>query len=90
MKPIRITDYCDGRLVARKLDRKAVEKIIRSPEQIVPDADDPNRQIHQSRFCDDQGREKLLRIVVEENKDEIVVVTVYPVSQFKRYWKGAT
>ena len=88
MKPIRITDYCDGRIVARKLNRAQVEKVIRSPEQIVPDDDDPNRQIHQSRFFDDQGREKLLRIVVVENKDEIVAVTVYPVSQFKRYWKG--
>ena len=89
MKPIRITDYCDGRIVARKLNHELVEKVIRSPEQIVPDDDDPNRQIHQSRFSDADGREKLLRIVVEENKDEIVAVTVYPVSQFKRYWKGA-
>ncbi|MGO9478452.1 MAG: hypothetical protein ACLP7I_10970 [Limisphaerales bacterium] len=55
----------------------------------MPDADDPNRRIHQSRFRDDKGVEKLLRIVVEENKDEIVAVTVYPVSQFKRYWKSA-
>jgi uncharacterized protein YuzE len=47
--------------------------VIRSPEQIVPDADDPNRQIRQSRFRDDQGREKLLRIVVEENKAGDVV-----------------
>ena len=89
MKPIRITGYCDGRIIARKLDRHLVEKVIRSPEQIVPDADGPNRQIHQSRFRDDQGVEKLLRIVVEENKAEIVAVTVYPVSQFKRYWKSA-
>lgn len=88
MKPIRITDYCVGRIVARKLERKLVEEVIRSPEQIVPDADDPNRQIHQSRFRDEKGLEKLLRIVVEENKTEIVAVTVYPVSQFKRYWKG--
>ena len=90
MKRIRITDYCNGRIIARKLDRKLVETVIRSPEQIVPDADDSKRQIHQSRFRDDKGVEKLLRIVVEENKAEIVAVTVYPVSQFKRYWKGAT
>ena len=89
MKPIRITSYCDGRIVARGLDRKLVEQVIRSPEQIVPDDDDPKRQIHQSRFRDAKGDEKLLRIVVEENEDEIVAVTVYPVSQFMRYWKGA-
>jgi hypothetical protein len=89
MKSIRITDYCEGRIIARKLNRNLVEKAIRSPEQIVPDTDDPNRQIHQSRFRDDQGVEKLLRVVVKENKAEIVAVTVYPVSQFKRYWKVA-
>lgn len=89
MKPIRITGYCAGRIAARKLKRDLVERIIRSPEQIVPDEDDPNRQIYQSRFHDQSGGQKLLRIVVEENEDEIVAVTVYPVSQFKRYWKGA-
>jgi hypothetical protein len=89
MKPIRITGYCEGRIAARKLNRELVEKVIRSPEQIVPDEDDPNREIYQSRFRDDSGRQKLLRVVVEENEGEIVAVTVYPVSQFKRYWKGA-
>ena len=54
VKPIRITDYCDSRIIARKLDRKLVEKVIRSPDKIVLDADDPNRQIHQNRFLDDQ------------------------------------
>jgi hypothetical protein len=90
LKPIRITDYCEGRIVARKLDCALVEQVIRSPEQVVPDEDDPNRQIHQSRFRDVKGVEKLLRIVVEENKDEIVAVTVYSASKFKRYWKGAS
>jgi hypothetical protein len=89
MKPVRITNYCEGRIIARKLDRNLVEQVVRSPEQVVPDDDDPNRQIRQSRFRDGQGREKLLRVVVEENEDETVAVTVYPVSQFKRYWKGA-
>ncbi len=33
-------------------------------------------------------REMLLRIVVEESTAEIVVVTVYKSSQFRRYMKG--
>jgi hypothetical protein len=90
LKPIRITDYCEGRIVARKLERKLVEQVIRSPEQVMPDDDDPNRQIHQSRFRDEKGAEKLLRIVVEKNESEIVAVTVYSASQFKRYWKAAS
>jgi hypothetical protein len=42
-----------------------VEAVIRSPEQIVPDADDPKREIYQSRFRDLKDKQKLLRIVVE-------------------------
>ncbi len=89
MKPIRVTNHCEGRIVARELDRELVEKVIRSPEQIVPDADDPKRQIHQSCFLDSKGKEKLLRVVVEEKEAEIIAVTVYPVSQIRRYWKDA-
>jgi hypothetical protein len=65
MKPIRITGYCDGRIAARRLDRQLVEAVIRSPEQIVPDADDPKREIYQSRFRDLKDKQKLLRIVDE-------------------------
>ena len=89
MKLIRITGYCDGRIAVRKLNRQLVEAVIRSPEQIVPDADDPKRKIYQSRFRDVKGKHKLLRIVVEENEDEPVAVTAYPTSQLGRYWKGA-
>ena len=87
VKPIRITPYCEGRIAARKVDRELVEQVIRSPEQIVPDADDDARQIYQSHFVDGQGRPKLLRVVVEEMVDEIIAVTVYPASQIERYWK---
>ena len=72
MKPVRITGYCQGRIAARKLDRDLVEDVIRLPEQIVPDADNPSRRIHQSRFRDPKGREKLLGVVVEEKEDEII------------------
>lgn len=89
MKAIRITSYCEGRIVARKLKREFVEQVIRSPGQIVPDDDDPKRQILQSRFLDGEGQEKLLRVVVEETEAEFVAVTVYPVSQVGRYWKEA-
>jgi len=77
-------------MAARQVDRELVEQAIRSPEQVVPDKDDPARQIHQSRFVDATGRDKLLRVVVEEHANEVLVVTVYPASNFKRYWKGET
>jgi hypothetical protein len=66
-----------------------MEAVIRAPEQVVPDADDPKREIYQSRFRDVKRKQKLLRIVVEEKEDEIVAVTAYPTSQLRRYWRGA-
>jgi hypothetical protein len=53
----------------------------------VPDDDDNEREIYQSHFIDSKGKLKLLRVVVEETADELVVVTVYPTSQIRRYWK---
>lgn len=87
MKPIRITPHAKERINARKLNTKLVNTTIRNPEQIVPDEDDISQRIYQSVFIDTKGTRKLLRVVVEETKAEIIVITVYPTSQIKKYWR---
>ncbi|MBI5214632.1 MAG: DUF4258 domain-containing protein [Ignavibacteriae bacterium] len=86
MKPIRFSLHAEERLAARKLRHSTIEQVVRNPEQIVPDEDDINRQIHQS-LIEESGKQKLLRVIVEEDSSEIVVITVYSTSQITRYWK---
>jgi len=87
VKPIRFTDHAQERIQIRGLTINKVESVIRKPHQIVPDEDDWNRQIYKSKFTDYRGRHKLLRVVVEETLDEIVVITTYSTSQISRYWR---
>jgi hypothetical protein len=87
MKPIRITPYAERRISARKISPDMVKNVVRNPDQIVPDEDNENREIYQSLFTDIKGRTKLLRVVIEESSDEISVVTAYPTSKIKKYWR---
>ena len=60
-----------------------------SPEFVVPGA--PPRQIFMRRYMDIRfGQEMLVRAVVEERADEVLVITVYITSQIGKYMKGAT
>ena len=52
-----------------------MENTVRSPEQIVPDKEDSRRTICQTRFLDVKGHPKLLRVVVEETGDCLVIVS---------------
>jgi len=74
-------------MATRKLGPREVGPVVLSPEQIVNDEDSDDRLIYQSHYVDKRGKLMLLRVVVEETREEIVVITAYPTSQIKRYWE---
>lgn len=70
----------------RKIDRVQAERVITDPEIVQPDP--PNRAIHMRRYFDEGlEQEMLLRVIVEPNESELVIVTLYKTSQFARYLK---
>lgn len=87
MKPIRWTNHARQNLAEREIDRPEVETTIRQPERV--EEDPPDRRILLRRYYDKLlNKEMLLRVVVAEGEAEIIVITVYKTSQFRRYWKG--
>jgi hypothetical protein len=87
MKPIRWTPHALQNLLDREIDRQEVEIAARQPEFVVDDP--PGRQIFMRRYLDQiLNKEMLLRVVIEENQNELVVVTIYKTSQIRRYLKG--
>ncbi len=87
MTSIRWTGHALKNLVDRKIDRIQAERVISDPEIVQPDP--PNRTIHMRRYFDEGlEQEMLLRVVVEPNEAELVIVTLYKTSQFARYLKG--
>ena len=86
-KHIRIPPHTIQNLFDREIDRQEVERALAQPEYSVPGYE--GRQVYMRRYQDKiLGLEMLLRIVVEETEDELVVVTVYKTSQIGRYLKG--
>jgi hypothetical protein len=62
-----------------------VDAVLRSPEQVVPEHD--GRVAYQSRVAMDAGQIFLLRVLVVQDVDPAVVITVYRTSKIAKYWR---
>ncbi|MEI6082886.1 MAG: DUF4258 domain-containing protein [Verrucomicrobiota bacterium] len=88
MKPIRWWDHARKKVASREVSAGEVEQTIAKPDVVVPGR--PPRQIYMRRYRDEVLQtEMLLRVVVEETADELVIVTLYKTSKFKKYEGGA-
>jgi hypothetical protein len=87
MKTYRWTPHALVNLAIREVTKEAAERVIANPDFTI--ADPPDREIRMGRFYDPVlDQEMLLRVVIEETAAEIVVVTVYKTSQFRKYLRG--
>jgi hypothetical protein len=86
-KPVRWTDYALRNLDDREIEKPDAEEALEEPEAVA--AGHAGRQVFMRRYADDVlGREMLLRVVFEETPSEMVVVTAYKTSRFRKYLKG--
>jgi hypothetical protein len=83
----RWTDHALKNLIEREVDRTEAQRAIDEPTYVVPDP--PDREIRMRRYFDAElDQEMLLRVVVEMDGEDLVVVTLYKTSQIDRYLKG--
>ncbi len=84
MKPIRWTPHAGKKIASREISRREVEQTILHPDSVAPGR--PPRRVFMRRYRDDVLRtEMLLRVIVEETRVELVVVTLYKTSKFRKY-----
>jgi hypothetical protein len=84
MKPIRWSAHKRKKAAKREIDEADLEQTIRQPDSIVPEQ--PPRSTFMRRYFDEVlETEMLLRVVVEETDTELVVVTLYKTSKFRKY-----
>jgi hypothetical protein len=88
MKPIRWTGHARKESARREVAVAEVEKTIEQPDSIV--SGQSPRWIFMRRYFDEVLQtEMLLRVVVEETSGEMVIVTLYKTSKFKKYEGGS-
>ena len=86
MKAIRWTRHALQNLIEREINQFTAQQAIIDPEFIIPDP--PKRVIYMRRYFDEQlHQDMLLRMVIEADEFELVVVTLYKTSQIHRYLK---
>lgn len=60
-----------------------VQSVLESPEQVVQEK---GMNVYQSRV-EIGGKTQLLRVIVNDRTNPIIVITVYPTSQINKYWR---
>jgi hypothetical protein len=82
---VLISPHADEQIRNRKLTRERVIHVASEPEQTIPGT--KNRYFAQSRYQEGE-KEYLLRVLVEQVGNELRVITVYPTSKVRKYWRG--
>lgn len=81
----RITEHAQAGIRERQIPQDWVMSLSERPQQIVVGFG--NRKIFQGRFKDADNKEWLLRLVVESDSVDTLVITAYKTSQVGRYWR---
>lgn len=77
-----VLEELDERNIARGL----VERVLQSPQQKVPEVE--NVTCYQS-LVDMNGKEYLLRVMVNETIKPAKVITAYRTSKVTKYWRAS-
>jgi hypothetical protein len=62
-----------------------VSEVVTQPEQIVHERD--ALRAYQSRIIWKDGRVFLLRVIVDDSIEPVVIVTAYRTSKVEKYWR---
>jgi len=83
-----ISDHARFEMERRQIDESMVLEVAQAPNQVV--AGRKGRLVYQSRYFDPaEGKEMLLRLILEPRQDSLYLVTVYKTSKIERYWQEA-
>ena len=78
--------HAEREIEKRQIPRQVLLEVLHNPEQKVPGY--KKRWIYQRRYFNTiHSKELLLRVVVEERREVLLVLSVYKTSKIRRYWQ---
>lgn len=69
----------------RNIPPALVESVLNAPQQVILEKE--GRKAYQSRIDFGSGKVFLLRVIVADEIDPAVIVTVYKTSRIEKYWR---
>lgn len=82
---VEFTKHALEELKIRDISRETVEKILENPKQIL--VSDNNRKVYQDIVEFNDNKQYVVRVILEETKDNLKVITVYKSSKISKYWR---
>lgn len=80
----RLSSHAQAEIGQRQIPLAVVESIIETPEQIVPERG-AVRAYPSRRYI--VGEMFLVRVLVDDSSDPVVIVTAYRTTRIDRYWR---
>lgn len=69
----------------RGISKETVEKILNNPKQILDSEN--NRKVYQDIIEFNDNKQYVVRVILEETKNNLKVITVYKSSKISKYWR---
>jgi len=86
MKLVVISDHARFEMERRQIPEESLRQVAMGPDQVVSSR--RGRTVYQSLVSDSvSGSPMLLRVVIEEREDSLLVVTAYKTSKVEKYWQ---
>jgi hypothetical protein len=81
----RLSRHAQEEMRRRAIPPAVVDDVLQRPQQVVPLPD--GKKAYQSQVDFGGGRIFLVRVIVAEDVDPPLVVTVYRTSKISKYWR---
>jgi len=89
MPEVLISDHARMEITRRDLSEDLVRRVAMDPAQVLSSSS--GRQVRQSLIQESpDSRPMLVRVVVIEEGDTLVVITAYRTSRIAKYWQAET
>ena len=80
-----ISDHALFEVVRRQLSEEVVRGVAQNPQQVVRLKKE--RKVCQSKYYDSaEDKEMILRVICEERRNLLFVITAYRTSRIDKYW----
>lgn len=81
----KISRHAQIEMERRNIPQSLVESVLNAPGQVVSEKE--GRKVYQSKIDFGSGKTFLLRVIVVDDIDPAVVITVYKTSKIEKYWR---
>ncbi|TAE58717.1 MAG: DUF4258 domain-containing protein [Nostocales cyanobacterium] len=81
----KISHHAQIEMERRQISLSLVESVLDNPQQIILERE--GRKVYQSKVDFGNGKLFLLRVIVADDIDPKVVITVYRTSKIEKYWR---